>query len=79
MIRKFAYASSLGLCITALVQAACGNSPKLTELEHAKAGTLEVVLLSANGEFSMAGRWRLTVEWDGGPAPGSVSFSRSVE
>jgi hypothetical protein len=34
---------------------------------------------AATGEFSMAGRWRLTVEWDGPAARGSISFSGSVQ
>ena len=34
---------------------------------------------SATGEFAMAGRWRLTVEWDGPAGVGSVSFSESVQ
>jgi YtkA-like protein len=34
---------------------------------------------AANGSFEMAGTWRLTVEWDAGERPGSVSFSGSVQ
>lgn len=34
---------------------------------------------AANGSFEMAGTWRLTVEWDGGERPGSVSFSGTVQ
>jgi len=34
---------------------------------------------AATGEFSMAGRWRLTVEWDGPAGRGSISFSGSVQ
>jgi hypothetical protein len=33
---------------------------------------------AATGEFSMAGRWRITVEWGGPAGTGSVSFSGSV-
>ena len=33
---------------------------------------------AASGEFSMAGTWRLTVEWVGPPGPGSVNFSGTV-
>jgi hypothetical protein len=33
---------------------------------------------AAAGEFSMAGRWRIAVEWDGPAGKGSVSFSGSV-
>jgi YtkA-like len=33
----------------------------------------------ATGEFSMAGRWRLAVEWDGPAGRGSVSFSGNVQ
>ena len=34
---------------------------------------------SATGEFSMAGRWRIAVEWDGPQGRGQVSFSGSVQ
>lgn len=34
---------------------------------------------AATGEFSMAGRWRITVEWDGTAGKGSVGFSGSVQ
>jgi hypothetical protein len=34
---------------------------------------------AAAGEFSMAGRWRITVEWDGPQGRGQVSFSGSVQ
>ena len=34
---------------------------------------------AATGEFSMAGRWRIAVEWDGPAGRGSVSFSGSVQ
>jgi hypothetical protein len=34
---------------------------------------------NATGEFSMAGRWRLAVEWDGPAGHGTVSFSGSVQ
>jgi hypothetical protein len=34
---------------------------------------------TATGDFSMAGTWRLKVDWDGSGAPGSVSFSRTVQ
>ena len=33
----------------------------------------------AAGEFSMAGRWRITVEWDGPQGRGQISFSGSVQ
>jgi hypothetical protein len=33
---------------------------------------------AANGEFSMAGTWRVTVEWDGPAGPGSINFSGTV-
>jgi hypothetical protein len=33
---------------------------------------------AANGEFSMAGTWRVTVEWDGSAGRGSVNFSGTV-
>ena len=34
---------------------------------------------AATGEFSMAGRWRFAVEWDGPQGRGQVSFSGSVQ
>ena len=34
---------------------------------------------AAAGEFSMAGRWRITVDWDGPQGRGQVSFSGSVQ
>ena len=33
----------------------------------------------ADGDFSMAGTWRLNVEWDGPKGKGSVGFSGSVQ
>ena len=33
----------------------------------------------ASGEFSMAGTWRLAIEWDGPSGKGSVAFSASVQ
>ena len=33
----------------------------------------------ANGEFEMAGTWRLTVQWDGPAGQGSVGFSGTVQ
>jgi hypothetical protein len=33
---------------------------------------------AASGEFSMAGTWRVTVEWNGPAGPGSVNFSGTV-
>jgi len=33
---------------------------------------------AANGEFSMAGTWRVTVEWNGSAGRGSVNFSGTV-
>jgi hypothetical protein len=33
---------------------------------------------AATGEFSMAGTWRVTVEWVGPGGPGSVNFSGTV-
>jgi hypothetical protein len=33
----------------------------------------------AEGEFSMAGTWRLNIEWDGPQGKGSVGFSGSVQ
>lgn len=34
---------------------------------------------TANGEFSMAGTWRVTVEWDGSAGKGSVTVSSAVQ
>ena len=33
----------------------------------------------ATGEFSMAGTWRIAVDWDGPQGKGAVSFSGSVQ
>jgi hypothetical protein len=33
----------------------------------------------AAGDLSMAGTWRLTIEWQGPPGPGSISFSGTVQ
>jgi hypothetical protein len=33
----------------------------------------------ADGEFSMAGTWRLGIEWDGQAGKGSVTFSGTVQ
>ena len=33
---------------------------------------------NANGDFSMAGTWRLTVEWEGPAGRGSVTFPGTV-
>lgn len=34
---------------------------------------------AATGEFSMAGTWRMTVQWDGPAGHGSVTFPGSVQ
>ena len=34
---------------------------------------------AASSEFSMAGTWRMTMQWDGPPGPGSVTFPGSVQ
>jgi hypothetical protein len=34
---------------------------------------------AATSEFSMAGTWRLTMQWDGPAGQGSVTFSGSVQ
>ena len=34
---------------------------------------------AATGEFSMAGTWRLSIEWDGPAGRGSVTFSGAVQ
>ena len=34
---------------------------------------------AATGEFSMAGTWRMTIQWDGPAGPGSVTFPGSVQ
>ena len=33
---------------------------------------------AASSEFSMAGRWRMTLQWDGPAGQGSVTFSATV-
>jgi hypothetical protein len=34
---------------------------------------------ASNGQFDMAGTWRMTVEWDGPAGHGSVSFPGTVQ
>jgi len=34
---------------------------------------------AATGDFSMAGTWRMKIDWDGSGTPGSVSFSGTVQ
>ena len=34
---------------------------------------------AATSELSMAGTWRMTIQWDGPPGPGSVTFPGSVQ
>ena len=34
---------------------------------------------AANGEFGMAGTWRMTIQWDGPAGQGSVSFPGTVQ
>jgi hypothetical protein len=34
---------------------------------------------AANGEFSMAGTWRMTLQWDGPAGQGSVTFPGTVQ
>ena len=34
---------------------------------------------AANGDFSMAGTWRMAIEWDGPAGQGSVTFPGSVQ
>ena len=34
---------------------------------------------AANGQFGMAGTWRMTIEWDGPAGKGSVTFSETVQ
>ena len=34
---------------------------------------------AATSEFSMAGTWRMTMQWDGPAGPGSVTFPGSVQ
>lgn len=34
---------------------------------------------AATGEFSMAGTWRMTIQWEGPVGQGSVTFSGSVQ
>ena len=33
---------------------------------------------AANGQFDMAGTWRMTIQWDGPAGQGSVTFSGTV-
>jgi len=33
----------------------------------------------ADGDFSMAGTWRVAIEWEGPAGKGSVSFSGTVQ
>jgi YtkA-like protein len=131
----------LSLVLAGVVAAACGQTnggAKLTELQRARSGMLDVVLLSprdglhhgqdsfviefrstaggtlvdvgtvkatatmtmpgmpmlgtidvkrtnvpgryeANSDFSMAGTWRTTVEWNGPAGQGSVTVAESVQ
>jgi hypothetical protein len=34
---------------------------------------------AASGEFSMAGTWRMTIQWEGSAGKGSVVFSATVQ
>jgi hypothetical protein len=34
---------------------------------------------AANGQFDMAGTWRMTLEWDGPAGTGSLAFSGTVQ
>ena len=34
---------------------------------------------AANGEFSMAGTWRMSIQWDGPAGQGSVTFPGTVQ
>jgi YtkA-like protein len=34
---------------------------------------------AASGEFGMAGRWRMTIQWDGPAGQGSITFSATVQ
>jgi len=34
---------------------------------------------AATSDFSMAGTWRMTIQWDGPAGPGSVTFPGSVQ
>jgi hypothetical protein len=34
---------------------------------------------TANGQFDMAGTWRMTIQWDGPSGKGSVAFSATVQ
>jgi YtkA-like protein len=132
---------ALATALTVLVLAGCGRSAdtKLLELTHARAGAVDIGLLSSNAaikpgkdqvflefrtgtdqhlidvgavrvsatmpmagmgpmiggtavqrtsvagryavetDLGMAGSWQIRVEWDGGPAPGAVTLSSSVQ
>lgn len=53
-----------------------GTSPMFGSVDVQPTGTPGRYL--ATSELSMAGNWRLTVEWTGPAGPGSVTFSPSV-
>ena len=137
MIQRLGIAATYAM-LTLIAGAGCGSGPiKLTELQRARSGAIDVVLLSphealrhgkddfvlefrsgdaglvdvgdvratasmsmagtpmfgsirvqkpdrpgrypAEGDFSMAGTWRLNVEWDGPKGKGAVAFSGSVQ
>lgn len=129
------------ILVIAMAAAGCGrasDSPKLTELQRVRSGSLDVVLLSprdalrhgkdtfriefrstsdgnlidvghvrgsanmpmpgmpmfgsidvkrsdlagryeANGDFEMAGTWRMTIQWQGPAGQGSVTFPGTVQ
>lgn len=53
------------------------GTPMLGSIDVAR--TEVVGRYAATGEFSMAGTWRMTVQWDGPAGHGSVTFPGSVQ
>jgi hypothetical protein len=53
------------------------NMPMFGSLDVQRTGTPGQYIVSS--DFSMAGTWRLTIEWTGQTGGGSVNFSASVK
>ena len=51
--------------------------PMFGSIDVARTGVLG--RYAANGEFSMAGTWRMTIQWDGPAGQGSVTFPGTVQ
>ena len=54
-----------------------GGTPMLGSVTVQRTGTPG--RYAASADLSMAGTWRLTVEWDGAAGRGSVGFSGTVQ